>query len=116
MIASKLELSTEAVDHFSLWIAIPELELQIRPRMELFDMVSKWPRWCEKYTHAQASDANPVASTYKLIFKREAMVTRQMEKELTDEAAIKLLYGEARSAVMEGRYPLAVRPYCYSFV
>lgn len=71
-------------------------------------MVAKWPRYMEKYTHHTADAAvenNPVEN-YKLIFKREAMVTKSDEEQCQDPVALKLLYGEARNNVMNGRYPL----------
>jgi carbonic anhydrase len=73
--------------------------------MELTEMVQKWPRWVEKYAHIQSLEN---ANMYKFIFKREAMVSRDMDRRVKDEVAIKLLYGEARTNIMQGRYPLSV--------
>jgi hypothetical protein len=104
MIANKLNLANESVPLFSLWIISDELELQIRPRVELFAIVKKWRRWFEKYTHQRNDSA--ASGKYKFLFKREAMLTIEQERQTKDEVAIKLLYGEARNSVMNGRYPV----------
>jgi hypothetical protein len=83
MIASKLDISAAALPCFSLWIVGQDLELQLRPKMELLDMVAKWPRYLEKYTHNMAVQANkPEAATYKFVFKREAMLLKSVEAAL----------------------------------
>lgn len=75
-------------------------------------MIFKWHRWIEKYTHNAFSRHRgpdgtfPKAPAYKFFLRREAMVLRNQESTLVDEAAIKLLYGEARSKIMSGKYPL----------
>ena len=69
-------------------------------------MMNKWPRYLEKYTHSTSNENNNANATSKFIFKREAMITKASEMKLQDEVAIKLLYGEARTNVMNGRYPL----------
>lgn len=73
--------------------------------MNLYEMVEKWPRWLEKYTHT-TDDSDKSSGAYKFVFKREAMATKDQERQLTDETAIKLLYGEARNNIMNGRYPI----------
>ena len=102
MVVEKLELSRQAASLFSLWIVCKDLDLQLRNSMEVKEMIRKWPYWFEKYTHR----TDMQASTYKLVFKREAMVTKDMERECKDEVALKLLYGEARNNIMLGRYPV----------
>lgn len=125
-VGQKLDISPEALKVFSLWIVVSELgtslifknnqnsytyhqhhatELQIRPKMDLYEMVDKWPRWLEKYTHT-TDDSEKTAGSYKIVFKREAMVTKDQERQIKDETAIKLLYGEARNNMMNGRYPI----------
>ncbi|KAI3637497.1 hypothetical protein MIR68_004146 [Amoeboaphelidium protococcarum] len=105
MIAEKLDLKKESLMAFSLWIVGRDLELQIRPKMELSEMVAKWPRYMEKYTHSQ-DVVN--ATDYKFVFKREAMVSVMQERQIVDEVAIKLLYGEARNNVIRARYPVSL--------
>lgn len=78
------------------------IELQIRPKLELREMVEKWPRYFEKYTHRPETDSG----TFKFVYRREAMVSIEAESRIFDAAAIKLLYGEARKNIMTGRYPV----------
>jgi hypothetical protein len=80
-------------------------ELQIRPKMEIFRVVKKWRRWVEKYTHQRPDSL--ASSKYKFVYKREAMVTVEAERRITDSSALKLLYGEARNNFMSGRYPIS---------
>lgn len=68
--------------------------------MDLFEMTGKWRRWMEKYTHSSQTSPN-----FKFVLKREAMCSREYERQIKDEVAIKLLYGEARNNVISGRYP-----------
>lgn len=111
MIGDKLELSTAAQAFFSLWIVGSDLgilcniqflllvsELQIRPKLTLNEMVHKWPRYLEKYTHN--SEIPTGNSSYKFVFKREALVTKENEEMIEDLVAIKLLYGEARNRIL----------------
>ena len=57
-------------------------------------------RWTEKYTHEKDSN-------YRFVFKREALLDRDIEATLTqgNAKAIQLLCGEARENVLNGRYP-----------
>lgn len=107
MVIQKLDLQPESASVFSLWIVGKDLELQIRPKLELLDMTAKWPRYLEKYTHSNDIYSAQSATSYKFVFKREAMFSVKQEREIKDEVAIKLLFGEARNNVFAGRYPFS---------
>jgi hypothetical protein len=107
MVAEKLNLAEASIPFFSVWIVGHDLELQIRARMEMTDMIAKWPRYVEKYTHNSfMAEAKVSTPPFKFVFKREAMVTKEQEQQIKDETAIKLLFGEAKNNYISGRYPV----------
>jgi len=91
----------------SLWMVHDELELQVRSELDLFTLAKKWPKYLEKYTHSIEAIENPESefNTFTYIYKREAIISRNVERKCSDEASIRLFYGEARQNVLTGRYP-----------
>lgn len=94
----------------ALWMIHEELELQVRSELNIFDLVKKWPKYLEKYTHNIEAIENPNSpyNSFMLIYKREAIISRNVERKCSDEASIRLFYGEARQNVLSGRYPCSV--------
>ncbi|ORX52157.1 second domain of [Piromyces finnis] len=91
----------------SLWMVHNELELQVRSELDLFTLAKKWPKYLEKYTHSIEAIDNPNSeyNNFIYIYKREAIISRNVERKCSDEASIRLFYGEARQNVLTGRYP-----------
>ncbi|KAJ1537229.1 Krev interaction trapped protein 1 [Nowakowskiella sp. JEL0078] len=94
-IARKEDIPKEGRKLFALWIVGRDLELQLRPNLNRV----------EKYTHyPEAANPKHPINKYWVVFKREALVSKQLERKITDEVVIKLLYGEAKHNVLIGRY------------
>lgn len=109
-VASKQGLAKEFGQFFGLWIVGKELNLQLRPKQDIFEVVTKWHKWNEKYTHnPKCDDPEDPVNEFYFIFKREALLSLPVEKKITDEAVLKLLYGEAHQRVLAGTYPIKVK-------
>ena len=66
------------------------LELQLKPNSVLFQVVERFPRYVEKYTHTKDQ------AKWHFLFKREALVPLVVERTCRDRVAIRLLYTEVR--------------------
>jgi hypothetical protein len=88
-IAEKEGLSSKGRKMFALWIIGHDLELRIRPKMKITEAVEKWSRWVEKYTHDTSEVFN-----YRIVYKREALLDKEIESLIKDPQAVNLLYGE----------------------
>lgn len=51
VIADRQGLSESARKSFALWVIGRDIELQLRPRQDVFALMEHWHRWVEKYTH-----------------------------------------------------------------
>ena len=58
----------------------------------MFEVVEKFPRFVEKYTHYTGK------VEWKFYYKREAMLSKGDERKTKDPSAIKLLYSEVTPA------------------
>ncbi|KAJ3125160.1 hypothetical protein HK098_000534 [Nowakowskiella sp. JEL0407] len=106
VIANRENISKEGRKLFGLWIIGRDLELQLRPKLNLFDFIPKWHKWVEKYTHyPEAANSMHPINRHWIVFKRAALLSKHVERKITDEVVIKLLYGEAKHNVIIGRYP-----------
>ncbi|TPX43817.1 hypothetical protein SeMB42_g04568 [Synchytrium endobioticum] len=91
---------------FSLWMVGKDLEIQIRPKLDLFQVKQKWPRWMVKYTHfPEAEDPEHPINDASLVFRRNATIPKSVDRKIADDAVLRLLYGEAKENVIAGRYP-----------
>ncbi|KXS22365.1 hypothetical protein M427DRAFT_50695 [Gonapodya prolifera JEL478] len=115
-VADKEGLSETSRKMFAMWMVGSQVELQLRPYIDLFEMLSLWPRWVEKYTHhpnvTPASSPFSAPCKFHLSFRRECLVPKAKERKVAEEAAVRLLFGEARRNVLAGRYPCAVEDAC----
>ncbi|KAJ3415461.1 Krev interaction trapped protein 1 [Chytridiales sp. JEL 0842] len=90
---------------FALWIVGRDLEIQVKPNTNIFQLVHDWSKLVVKYTHyPQAMDKDHYFNRHWFVFRREATITREIESNITDESVTKLLYGEARRNVLHNRY------------
>ena len=69
-------------------VCVVPAELQLKPSQDVFEVVEKFPRYVEKYTHY----SGPV--DWKFYYKREALLTKNDERKTKDPSAIKLLFSE----------------------
>ncbi|KAI8811177.1 FERM central domain-containing protein [Cladochytrium replicatum] len=106
VIAKREGLSDHAKTMFALWVVGRDLELQLRPNLNLFDFIPKWHVWMQKYTHLpECKTATHPTNRHWFVFRREALFSKTLERKVTEENAIKLFYGEAKHNVTSGRYP-----------
>jgi len=97
--AKKQLLTQDSKSLFSLWIIGNDLELQLKSNQDLFEIVEKFPRYVEKYTHY----TGPV--DWRFHYKREALLPKEDDRKVKDPSAIKLLYSEALYNVLYSRFP-----------
>lgn len=69
--------------------------LQLRPNQDIFEVVSKWHLWNERYTHnPKCEDPDDPANEFFFLFKREALLPLHIERKINDELVVMHLYGE----------------------
>ncbi|KAI8907115.1 hypothetical protein DFJ77DRAFT_189724, partial [Powellomyces hirtus] len=104
-IIAEKEALPEAGHLFTLWIVAKDLELQIRPDVDIFAIMAQWNTMVLDYTHyPEAVDPTHPINRHWFVYRREASVTKNTEKRYSDDATVRLLYGEAKRNVMTGRY------------
>ena len=108
-LAYKQGISEEFKNFFALWIVGQDLCLQLRPSHDIFEIVTKWNKWNEKYTHnPRCEDPSDPSNDFFFVYKREALLNIKAERRTNDEAVLRLLYGEARQNILAGVYPCKV--------
>ena len=76
-------------------IPLFDLELQLRPDQDIFELMVFWNRWVMKYTHfPEAENAQHPVNRHWFVYRREASVTIAQEKRLAGNESISLLFGE----------------------
>jgi len=77
-----------AIAGLCVCVCVVPAELQLKPSQDVFEVVEKFPRYVEKYTHY----SGPV--NWRFYYKREALLTKNDERKTKDPSAIKLLFSE----------------------
>ncbi|KAI8902115.1 hypothetical protein BC833DRAFT_613962 [Globomyces pollinis-pini] len=104
-IQNKQGLSEDEAKLFGLWMIGKDIELQVRPTLDLFELILFWHNWVTKYTHVpEAANPSHPVNNYWLVYRREALVSIAEEKQNAGQKAISLLYGEAKRNIMSGKY------------
>lgn len=104
-IAAKERLQPREFPLFSIWIISKDLELQIRPSEDLYDIASNWNSWVLKYTHfPQAANPDDPVNHFWFVYRREAAVTIKEEISFMRESAQLLCYGQAKYNHLCSRY------------
>ncbi|KAJ3049421.1 FERM domain-containing protein 8, partial [Rhizophlyctis rosea] len=104
-IAGKEGLSDAGKEVFALWIVGKDLEIQLRPDLDIFEVMKRWHLLVLQYTHyPEAIDCFHPINRHWFVYRREATTPRSYERTLTEDAVIRLLYGEAKRNVMTSRY------------
>lgn len=74
--------------------------MQIRPDQDIFELMVFWNRWVMKYTHfPEAEDPRHHINRHWFIYRREANISLQLERELAGEVAVSLLFGEVSNLI-----------------
>ncbi|KAJ3024374.1 hypothetical protein HKX48_000050 [Thoreauomyces humboldtii] len=95
IIATKESLPANAAHLFTLWIVAKDLELQLRPDVDIFSIMDQWNTLVLDYTHyPEAVDPSHPINRHWFVYRREASVTINHERHFTDDATVRLLYGE----------------------
>ncbi|KAI8854564.1 FERM central domain-containing protein [Chytridium lagenaria] len=105
-IADKQGIPAEGRKMFALWIVGRDIEIQIKPRTNIFQLVTNWNKIVVKYTHfPQALDPAHLVNRYWFIYRREATLSKAEEMRYNgNESIVNLFYGEAKRNVLSGRY------------
>ncbi|KAJ3219985.1 hypothetical protein HDU67_007718 [Dinochytrium kinnereticum] len=105
-VADRQGIPLEARNMFALWIVGRDIEIQVRPKANLFQLVLNWNKIVVKYTHfPQALDPAHLVNRHWFIYRREATVSKEDELRFNgEEGIVNLLYGEAKRNVLSGRY------------
>ncbi|KAI8925313.1 hypothetical protein BC831DRAFT_401319 [Entophlyctis helioformis] len=105
-IAEKECLTAQQARLFGLWVVSKDLELQIRGKQDIFQLMIFWNRWMMKYTHFPEADnpAHPI-NRHWFVFRREACVSLVEESAYSrSDPVVRLLYGEAKRNVLTRRW------------
>ncbi|KAJ3290500.1 FERM domain-containing protein 8 [Borealophlyctis nickersoniae] len=108
-IASKEGLSGVGASLFALWIVGKDLEIQLRPDLDIFEVMKTWHLMVLEHTHfPEAMDCFHPINRHWFVYRREATVPKVLERRVEEDAVVRLLYGEdprqAKRNVMTGRY------------
>ncbi|XP_064621374.1 putative FERM domain-containing protein FRMD8P1 isoform X2 [Lineus longissimus] len=109
MVIQDIGISEEAREIFSLWLMSPLLEIQLKPHHCPFKITCQWDELLMKFTNAteeQVERDEPI-----LMLRRQVFVPREREKYISDPEIVRLLYSEACTNIVEGRYPVEPRDY-----
>ncbi|KAJ3380437.1 FERM domain-containing protein 8 [Lobulomyces angularis] len=106
-VAERQGLSENGKKVFALWIIGRDIELQLRPKHNLFQLMENWNKWVEKYTHFPEANnpAHPICKHW-FVFRKEALDSTPVSE--YEENALTLLYGEAYQNIQSSRYPCTV--------
>ncbi|XP_030293501.1 FERM domain-containing protein 8 [Sparus aurata] len=90
-------------DVFALWLCSPLLDLQLKARHQPYKLCRQWQDLLYRFTEASEEDISQ--DEPYLQFRRNVFYPKSKELQIEDEAVLRLLYEEARSHILTGRYP-----------
>lgn len=104
-IAAKEDMSPVEAQMFGLWLVSTDLELQLQPKVDVHQVVRSWPHLMLKYTHIPEAE-NPAheVNNHYFLYRREATLTINEERNLVGDRSLQFLYGQARWNYISGRY------------
>ncbi|XP_073335722.1 FERM domain-containing protein 8 [Pagrus major] len=98
-----LNIPESAQDAFTLWLCSPLLDLQLKARHQPYKLCRQWQDLLYRFTEASEEDISQ--DEPYLQFRRNVFYPKSKELQIEDEAVLRLLYEEARSNILTGRYP-----------
>lgn len=98
-----LQIPESAQDAFGFWLCSPLLELQLKARHQPYKLCRQWQDLLYRFT--DASDDDIAQDEPYLQYRRNVFYPKSKELQIEDETVLRLLYDEARSNVLSGRYP-----------
>uniref|UniRef100_A0A3B4A643 FERM domain-containing protein 8 n=1 Tax=Periophthalmus magnuspinnatus TaxID=409849 RepID=A0A3B4A643_9GOBI len=88
-------------DVFAFWLCSPLL-LQLKPRHQPYKLCRQWHDLLYRFTEASEED---ISQEPFLQYRRNVFYSKSKELQIEDEAVLRLLYEEAKSNILTGRYP-----------
>ncbi|KAM9348675.1 FERM domain-containing protein 8 isoform 2-T2 [Symphorus nematophorus] len=98
-----LNIPDSAQDAFAFWLCSPLLDLQLKARHQPYKLCRQWQDLLYRFTDASEEDISQ--DEPYLQFRRNVFYPKSKELQINDEAVLRLLYEEARSNILTGRYP-----------
>ncbi|XP_032432022.1 FERM domain-containing protein 8 [Xiphophorus hellerii] len=98
-----LQIPESAPDAFAFWLCSPLLELQLKVRHQPYKLCRQWQDLLYRFTDASEDDISQ--DEPYLQYRRNVFYPKSKELQIKDEAVLRLLYEEARSNILSGRYP-----------
>ncbi|XP_037543387.1 FERM domain-containing protein 8 [Nematolebias whitei] len=98
-----LQVPESVQDAFSFWLCSPLLELQLKTRHRPYKLCRQWQDLLYRFTDASEEDI--LQDEPYLQYRRNVFYPKAKELQIDDEGVLRLLYEEARSNILSGRYP-----------
>lgn len=98
-----LHIPESVQDAFAFWLCSPLLDLQLKARHQPYKLCRQWQDLLYRFTEASEEDISQ--DEPYLQFRRNVFYPKSKELQIDDEAVLRLLYEEARSNILTGRYP-----------
>ncbi|KAM4620671.1 FERM domain-containing protein 8 isoform 1-T2 [Polymixia lowei] len=98
-----LHIPDSVQDAFAFWLCSPLLELQLKPRHQPYKLCRQWQDLLYRFTEASEEDISQDEPC--LQYRRNVFYPKSKELQIDDEGVLRLLYEEARSNILTGRYP-----------
>ncbi|XP_014850632.1 PREDICTED: FERM domain-containing protein 8 [Poecilia mexicana] len=98
-----LQIPESAPDAFAFWLCSPLLELQLKARHQPYKLCRQWQDLLYRFTDASEDDISQ--DEPYLQYRRNVFYPKSKELQIKDETVLRLLYEEARSNILSGRYP-----------
>ncbi|CAN9501640.1 unnamed protein product [Ophioblennius macclurei] len=98
-----LHIPDSAQDAFAFWLSSPLLELQLKARHQPYKLCRQWQDLLYRFTEASEEDISQDEPC--LQYRRNVFYPKSKELQIDDEGVLRLLYEEARSNILTGRYP-----------
>lgn len=98
-----LNIPDSIQDVFAFWLCSPLLELQLKSRHQPYKLCRQWHDLLYRFT--EASEEDIAQDEPFLQYRRNVFYTKSKELQIEDEAVLRLLYEEAKSNILTGRYP-----------
>ncbi|XP_047463168.1 FERM domain-containing protein 8 [Mugil cephalus] len=98
-----LHIPESAQDVFAFWLCSPLLELQLKARHQPYKLCRQWQDLLYRFTEASEEDISQ--DEPYLQYRRNVFYPKSKELQIHDEGVLRLLYEEAKSNILTGRYP-----------
>ncbi|KAM9728166.1 FERM domain-containing protein 8 [Menidia menidia] len=98
-----LNIPDSVLDAFAFWLCSPLLELQLKARHQPYKLSRQWQDLLYRFT--EASEEEISQDEPFLQYRRNVFYPKPKELQIEDEGVLRLLYEEARSNILTGRYP-----------